>query len=155
MRLVAITATDTCAVHLALQEGTVFVNLAIDLVVGVIELLGQQRGQMAVQQGSVMVIAKQLRAAVMAACADLDFRMVAGRLLCNRVTGSWINRPDFAKCLIQSSYQALGGVGRDFFLGPIHMPGTRTMTGFAGNIDFRPSGMVAMASLIVVLLKIG
>lgn len=105
-----IAAADASVVHLALQEGTVFVHFAIDLAVGMIKRFGQQRGQMAIQQGSVMVIAKQLRSAGMAARADFDFRLVAGWLLRKGVTSGRIDQPVLMTRLLKAGYQALGGI---------------------------------------------
>src|SRR4051812_13496417 len=50
VRLVAVPARPTRAVHLALHERAVLVHLALDLAAGVVQPLGQERGEVGVEQ---------------------------------------------------------------------------------------------------------
>ena len=62
VRVVAIAARDPGPVHLALQERAIDVDLILDLTVGVIEILGQQRDPIVVEDRLTVLddIAKRL-----------------------------------------------------------------------------------------------
>ena len=62
-----------------------------------------------------------------------------------------------AASLIKGDSQAFGGIQLlpiSFLLGPGEVIGTRTVTGFAGDIDFGPGGVKAVELRIVILMQV-
>ena len=160
VRVVAVRAGDARVKHAALQERAVFVDLAVDLPVGVIEARLEQRRQIGVEEGLARhrVLGDDL-AAGMARGAGIDL----GR---SQLLGAPGN-PGLRVHLPMTVIGRLQPIGQAHpvrivswlsllaRLGPGDVAGTGAVARLAGNVDIGPARRVGIGGEVVVLLQIG
>ena len=183
VRIVAVAATDSLRLHFALQEGAVIEHLILHLPVGIVEIGGQQRQPVGVQQRlAEPVVFPELPAPRMAAGAEFQFaaggsrraaRSAArGRLGSPQYAGPWVQgggrqiQAFHGQCaqlkaqavpLVEGDGQPLGPVQLlpvSLLPGPGEVIGTGAVAGFAGDVDFGPGGVEVVELRIVVLAQL-
>ncbi len=137
--VVAVAAAHIPRVHLALGERGVGIDLFQDLAVGEVQVLGEQAWQHGIQKIRFDVgVIPQDRPAGMARRAQLH--QFAGL------------QPGGADRKVEVFHRRPGHVRK---LGPLHMPGSGAVAGFAADVDVRPGGLVRVGLDVVVLLEVG
>ena len=157
MRLMAVGTGDAGAIHPALHERSVFVDLTIDLAVRMIQPGFKQGGKIGVQKsGAGLRIFRDLFATGVASGAGLDFHR-------NELFGSMGDsglRIDFPPPLVfrlqpgRQSHVVRAGQRRLPGLRPGNMTGTGSMTGLAGHVHVGPRRGIGVAVQIIVLLQV-
>src|SRR5262249_5596470 len=133
VRIVTVRTANTRLIHPALPEGTVLVHLAELLAVGVVEVGGEERGQViVVERLARHRRGAQLRPARMARGADLDLGFGAARPQIDEALGWWAATPS---C-------------------PGDVPFTGPVTRLAAHVDLRPGGGVTVGARVVVLAQV-
>ena len=111
VRVVAVAASDTVRVHLALQERAPVVNLAALLAIGVVERTREQRWAIIIKKRlSGFVALSDLAPPSVTLRADLDLAVGCARLRAYRVAGCRVLSPRNAAPFVEARAQALGGV---------------------------------------------
>ena len=139
VHVVAVAAAHVALVHLALRERAVNVDLVEDLAVGEVQALVEQARQEGVHEGAAVVVEIAHRGAPrVARRAQLD-------VLARAQAGGGLHQPEIG-----------GRRTRDVGdLGPLDVQRTRSVAGFAADVDVRPGGRVAVGLRIVVLVEVG
>jgi len=125
--VVAVAAGDTSTVHLALQKRPVLIHFILDLAIGIIEALLQQRGTMGIHEWSARYVAVVEDAAPgMAAGTRFDLETCREGCGAFGAPGVWIHHPGGVIPACELHHQPLG---RLFWrrcgascLRPRHMP---------------------------------
>ena len=149
MCVVAITADDACGVHLALKERAVDVDLVVDLPVVEVEQLVERGEPVAVVVA--LAHAAEVGAARVAGCTSLGLAALTGTQSGNALAFLEHPRaiPGRREATLEAS--ALGKLSPG--LGQADVLGTRSVAGFAPNVDLEVFGREAPACSVVVLLQ--
>ncbi len=160
VRVVAVAAGDAGREHPALLEGSVVVDLAQHLAVGLIEAPVQRRHDMRLRQPAAgLPVLRRAAAPRMAQPAGLDLlaqrpgRCAAVRVACRRV-----GRPGDVAPLVQQCQKPLHrviGLARrppaSLLLGPGNVARALAVAGLAADADLGPAAVEAVRGGIVVL----
>ena len=137
VRVVAVGATHPLGEHPALREGPVFVDLAENLTVGMVEPGIEKRGAEGVQEG---VDGGAIR-------ADRGPEGMAG--------GARLDLPGgVAEMHLQGRLFAAGGEGRGAPVRPLDVALPGAVTALAADVDRAPGGFVGVAGGVVVQLQV-
>ena len=148
MRFVAVAAGDARLVHLALHERAVDVHFFEDLAVDVVQAYFQQSGEVGVQQVGAMTILAQGCSPRMATRAGLDLPRFLGRRAAPRdgLVG------DEMPCARISQVDIEAGIGcvlQPAAVGHCNVSLTRSVAGFAADVDLAPGGCVRVRVRVV------
>src|ERR1700722_1697738 len=103
MRLVTIAARHALVEHPALDERSIFIDLALDLSIGVVKILIEQRHPIVVSHWlTVNVVFVNLAAPRMTTRAHLDFSLRGAWRATFRIAGGRIYRPRNSFALVES-----------------------------------------------------
>ena len=117
VRVVAVAASDTARVHLALEERAPVVNLAALLSVAVVKGRGEERRTIMVKERLARLVALcDLAAPRVTLRADLDLAIGCARLRAYRVAGRRVLSPRDVPPFIEARTQTLGAFGSLGFL---------------------------------------
>ena len=155
--IVAVGADHALLSHAALQEGSVNIDLLLDLAVGVVEVFFQQAQVVGVQQrGSMDVVLADETPPRVAAGAHLRLRVGSQRGGAPGLAGALVTGPDCRLGLLEPDGQPQVGDIRPGLsaspgLGPFQVGGARSVACLAGDIHFCPAGLVGFGRRIEVL----
>ena len=154
--IVTVTANDTCLIHFALHERSVHVDLFIDLTVGEVQMLIEQRNDVGVaEQRAKLIIFGCQSATRMTTTAS--FRLPGDLERHNRAFGDTrvrIHDPHCARVIIQRRHDFRVCAGR-FVVRPGQMVASRAMACFASDIDIAPRSRKRIGARGVVFLQVG
>ena len=151
VRVMAVAAGDTLAVHPALQPRTPDEDFVALLAVDVIQPRHHQRRQVVIHERRAGAVALgDLRTPRMALRADLELTLARTLAAARCVAARGVNAPRHAVALVELHCQAACRVGR-FGLGRGHVRRARAMTRLATDRDLLPCGAKRVAAGVVAL----
>ncbi len=157
VRIVAVRARDTGGVHLALEEGAVLVDLVLDLAVGKVKALLEQRRPVGLHQGLAEdVVGLDDGAARMTARAGFDLRRRGPRNAPLRDAGRRVDVPGRLRRILQGDRESFlriigDGLSGERRLGPGDVRGARPVAGLTGDVELRPGRRVGVRGRRVAL----
>ena len=164
MRFVAIAAGHPSLKHSALNEGAVFIDLALDLPVWKVKVVVEQRNTIIIAHRLPMYeVLMDLTAARMTSSAHPDFPLaVAWSASLHNARGR-IRPPYYGAAFVKRDSQAFARVELPITLvvrpslvvRPFNVIGTRTVTSFACYIDLCVRGRKGSGGRIVIPAQIG
>ena len=117
VRVVAVAASDTARVHLALEKRAPIVDLAALLAIAVVKGRGEERRTIMVKERFARLVTLcDLAAPRVTLRADLDLAIGCARLRAYRVAGRRVLSPRDASPFIEARTQNLGAFGSLVFL---------------------------------------
>jgi hypothetical protein len=144
--------------HPALQERAPDIDLLTLLTVGMVVRCSQHRQAMAVlERRAGLAVFAQRRTAGVAGRAAVDSGRVGRPIADDRPRAFAGESPRLAPACLQRRQPlvVLRVIGRPRLPGPLDMGRCRAVTGFAGDVDLAPGGVIGLAGRIVALAQIG